>query len=541
VKRELQPVTEHYVHRHGAAGIHRHGAGEAHNHALERITAHGHLHEEDLEALEALDAADDALGPTPGNPGWMVLNSVGIDVGSSTSHLTFSVLYLERRGMEMSSRFVTVRREILYRSPILLTPYRDAETIDVDQLAAFIRESYRNAQLEPADVHTGAVICTGEAVRKRNAEAITRMLSAMGGQFVCATAGPRLEAILAAHGSGSVARSRAGRTVLNVDVGGGTTKVTVMRNGAILETGAINVGARLLAWDVGTGALDRVEAAGRAIAEPLGIVPEVGQPLTEQERQRFAHGLVDLLLQYVGRTPPSDLMRRLWITGPLGLAEPVDEVIFSGGVGEYVYDRDGTDYGDCGPQMAAELRRRFAELPAPVAEGAESIRATVIGASQYTVQVSSSTIFLSSQEILPLRDYQVVAPRFTGGEADAGSVTRAIADAMARYDLLDEATRHPVALYLDWPPALSYASLCLLASGISGALATHTDGHPWLLICARDIGALVGAILKEDMGVPNEVIAVDEVDVTDLDFVDVGQPLGKSSAVPVIVKSLVFE
>jgi ethanolamine utilization protein EutA len=533
-------MRDRYVHRHGDEGLHHHAAGEEHNHTRESFAAHGHFHEEDLEVLMNTEVASDGRRPTAANPGWMILNSVGIDIGSSTSHLTFSVLYLERRGLEMSSRFVTVKREVLYRSPILLTPYRDGETIDVERLSAFLLESYRNAELQPADIHTGAVICTGEAVKKQNSEAITRLFSTMGGRFVCAAAGPRLEAILAAHGSGSVARSHEGRTVMNIDCGGGTTKITVSKNGAILETGAINVGARLLAWDLETGALNRIETAGRAIAEAEGIHPELGGRLTDDEKQRFANRLVQLLLEYVGVGSLSELARSLLITGPLAQSEPVDEIIFSGGVGEYVYNHDGTAYGDFGPLMAAELRRRSSELPAPVAEGVESIRATVIGASQYTVQVSSSTIFLSRPDLLPLRDYQVVVPSFTGREADPASVARAIVEALARYDLLDDPASHPAALYLDWPHELSYANLSLLASGIGEALAAVTNGRPWLLIFGRDIGALVGAILKEDLLVPNEVVAVDDVDVTDLDFVDVGQPLGTTSAVPVVVKSLIF-
>jgi ethanolamine utilization protein EutA len=442
--------------------------------------------------------------------------------------------------MAMSSRFVTVRRDVLYRSPILLTPYVDIDTIDVEHLSAFVLASYRDAGIEPANIHTGAVICTGEAVKKRNSEAITRMFSHMGGKFVCATAGPRLEAILAANGSGSVASSRDGKTVMNIDFGGGTTKVTISKNGTILETGAINVGARLLAWDKQTGQLNRIEIVGRHIAEAIGIQPEISQTLTAEQRQLFARKLIDLLLQYVRRHHLDELAADLLITGPLEFSGTIDEIIFSGGVGEYVYNHDSVDYGDFGPEVAAEVRRRFDELPAPVVEGTESIRATVIGASQYTVQVSSSTIFLSDHTMLPLRDYQVVVPRFSGKEADDHGVARAITDAMARYDLLDEDTRHPVALYLDWPRETSYANLSLLASGVVRALVPTSNGQPWVLIFQRDIGGLVGAILKEDMAVSNEVVAVDEIEVTDLDFVDVGQLLGNRSAVPVVIKSLIF-
>ena len=51
------------------------------------------------------------------------LTTVGIDIGSSTSHLMFSKIHLQRIGEYHSSRYVVVERKTLYRSPILLTPY----------------------------------------------------------------------------------------------------------------------------------------------------------------------------------------------------------------------------------------------------------------------------------------------------------------------------------------------------------------------------------------------------------------------------------
>src|SRR5690348_10057172 len=67
-------------------------------------------------------------GPIPANDFYYAdnieLTTVGIDVGSSTSHLMFSKLHLQRLGQYLSSRYVVVNRETLHRSPILLTPYR---------------------------------------------------------------------------------------------------------------------------------------------------------------------------------------------------------------------------------------------------------------------------------------------------------------------------------------------------------------------------------------------------------------------------------
>ena len=50
------------------------------------------------------------------------LTTVGIDIGSSTSHLIFSRLKLRRLGQQLSSRYVIISREVLHRSPILLPP-----------------------------------------------------------------------------------------------------------------------------------------------------------------------------------------------------------------------------------------------------------------------------------------------------------------------------------------------------------------------------------------------------------------------------------
>src|SRR5918999_2226283 len=167
----------------------------------------------------------------------ITLTSVGIDVGSSTSHLIFSRLTLRRQGIALSSRFVVVNREIIHESPILLTPYVDKTTIDTDKLDEFIHESYRQSGLTPDDIDTGAIIVTGDAAKKRNAEAIAALFSAQAGKFVCATAGHNLEAILASYGSGAVHMTYhegGDFTVMNVDVGGGTSKIAIVRGGRVI-------------------------------------------------------------------------------------------------------------------------------------------------------------------------------------------------------------------------------------------------------------------------------------------------------------------
>src|SRR5581483_8631176 len=130
----------------------------------------------------------------------IVLTSVGIDIGSSTSHLAFSRLVLERA----DSRYVVAERKLLFESEILLTPYRDEDTIDTEKLDAFFNDQYRLAHLNFADIDTGALILTGTAVRRRNARAIGQLFSEAAGKFVSVSAGDEMEAVMAAYGSGAV-------------------------------------------------------------------------------------------------------------------------------------------------------------------------------------------------------------------------------------------------------------------------------------------------------------------------------------------------
>src|SRR4051794_3135606 len=132
------------------------------------------------------------------------LTTIGIDIGSSTSHLLFAKVLLERQTQGLSSRFTVVHRQVLWRSPIMLTPFLPDGTIDAAALGAFIRKAYGEAGFAPHDIDSGAVILTGEAIKKKNAQAIDELFAAEAGKFVCATAGHKLECTLAAHGAGAV-------------------------------------------------------------------------------------------------------------------------------------------------------------------------------------------------------------------------------------------------------------------------------------------------------------------------------------------------
>jgi ethanolamine utilization protein EutA len=474
----------------------------------------------------------------------IALTSVGIDIGSSTSHLIFSRLVLRRQGLALSSRFVVVKREILYESPILLTPYLDKTTIDTKKLGEFIHEAYHQAGLTPKDIDTGAVIVTGEAAKKKNAEAIVALFSAQAGKFVCATAGHNLEAILAAYGSGAVAMTvnEGGNcTVMNVDVGGGTSKIAIVQKGAVVDTSALEVGARLVALDA-SGKIDRLEDAGVKIGEAAGVSLALGDGLKESDKEKMAAILCDCLFEVLERGRISPLTRSLMLTPEVGFKEPIDAVMFSGGVAEYIYGFEKRDLGDLGSHLGQRVQARAQKLAGKIAlkPADVRIRATVIGASQYTVQVSGNTIFLSHPDLLPLRNLQVVTPQIVQKEPlSTAEVKGAVERALQRFDIHDG--ERAAALAIHWELGPSYPLIRTLAEGVAEAMKGHiSKGQPLVLVFDADIAKLVGNIIERELLPGSGIISIDGIDLKDFDFIDIGEELPEAKAVPVVIKSLIF-
>ena len=391
----------------------------------------------------------------------------------------FARLRLQRLADSLSSRYVVVEREVLHRSPIVLTPYASADAIDAAALGAHIARWYADAGLSRDDVDTGAVILTGAALERRNARELDELFAGEGGKFVCATAGHALEATLAAHGSGGVARSRRDHeTILHVDVGGGTTKLARIEDGVIVATSAIGVGAR----------------SARAGRDPA-------------ERRRVAGELADAI---VAATRGAPVTPRLQLLPPLARSSAPKRITLSGGVSEYVSGRERADHDDLGRELAEALTARRAKLPAPLEPVADGIRATVIGASQFTVQVSGSTIGIGAA--LPLRNVPVVPL----GAATEGS--------------------GPLALAVKWSGEPDHGRIRALAE----RLATVTARRPLVVAIDGDIAATLGAVLRDELGFAGDLITLDGLDLGDLDYIDIGAPQPPSGVVPVIVKSLVF-
>ncbi|KAA0698096.1 reactivating factor for ethanolamine ammonia lyase [Neorhizobium sp. P12A] len=468
------------------------------------------------------------------------LLTVGIDIGSSTSHLLFARVTLQRETEELSSRFVVIDRQIVWRSPILLTPFLPDGTIDAHELRHFFQHCYHDAGFKRSHIDTGAVILTGEAIKRKNARAIDEIFASESGRFVCATAGHKLECMLAAHGSGATALSkkRKGRG-LHVDIGGGTTKLAMIENGEIASVAAFAVGGRLVAQDK-NGVWTRVDDSARMVAEELGISIDPGTLADPSARRAIARRLAAVAVDEILGAPLDELGRRLELTEPLERKGAPDYITFSGGVSEYIFNYEQAEHGDIAQLLAREIVEQLKpRITIPIVDAGQRIRATVIGASQFTVQVSGKTVYRRGSKGLPSHNIPVI---HLGMPLEEEIDVQAVAEAFrAGIDRQDRGIAEPLALAFAWTGLPDYQRLLAMAKAIKLALAPEGQREELLvLMIDGDIGQTIGRILDRELSLGTNLISIDGVQLKDLDFVDLGEFIDPPGVIPVVIKSLLF-
>src|SRR5262249_53894199 len=159
----------------------------------------------------------------------------------------------------------------------------------------------------------------------------------------------------------------------------------VCEQGDVVEIAAIDVGARVIALDA-EGNVERIEEAGKRFATEVGVELGIGKTLLHAQAKAIAERMADRLFEAVSAKELSPETRFLLRLDPLRNRQRPEKVSFSGGVSEYIYGREPATFGDLGPLLGAAIRSRVenwrgVEIVTPD----QGIRATVVGASQYTV------------------------------------------------------------------------------------------------------------------------------------------------------------
>ena len=457
--------------------------------------------------------------------------------------MIFSKIHLRRLAEELTSRYYVVSRDTLFLSPVSLTPYSSETRIDDVALRKIVEDAYRDAGVDRGDIDAGAVILTGEALRRENAQAISTMLSEAGGDFVCATAGHHMESMLAAYGSGAAQASlELGRRVLNIDIGGGTTKLGLLDKGQCIATAAFHVGGRLMVVDE-SFRITRLDPAGKHHAKRAGFDWSLGTQVTPEDLDKVADVMADTLIAALTQRPMTHDVEHLYLTDPIADFGDLGGMMFSGGVAEYVYEREPRDFGDMGKRLGAAIRHKFehGRFPWPLLPARECIRATALGASEYSVQLSGNTSFISNPGLLlPRRNLQVIQPAFEfTDEVDAKALGKAIVAHRKAFEVED--SNIDIALAFHWKGVPAYERIFALAQGIDIGLADHIEAKkPIYIMLDGDIAQTLGAVLREDCKIMSEILVIDGVMLMDFDYIDLGKVRIPSYTVPVTIKSLVF-
>ena len=219
--------------------------------------------------------------------------------------------------------------------------------------------------------------------------------------------------------------------------------------------------------------------------------------------------------------------------------------MFSGGVGEYVYGRESRDFGDMGRRLGQAIRRRIdaGALPWPLLPAGECIRATALGASEYSVQLSGNTSYISKPgELLPRRNLQVLQPPFDCDEDDRRrpSSRKAIRAHFTAFDLIEGEGEVALALALAGRAGLRAHRGLRAKASATGSPNTIERRKPLYIMLDGDIAQTLGAILREELLVESEILVIDGVMLRDFDYIDLGRIRMPSYTVPVTIKSLVF-
>ena len=451
------------------------------------------------------------------------LLSVGLDVGTTTTQLIVSRLTVENRASSFAVPDMAITdRQIRYRSQVYFTPLLGEQRVDADAIRNIVEQEYDRAGIRREEVDTGAIIITGETSRKENAAAVLATLSDFAGEFVVTTAGPDLESVLAAKGAGAVDYSREqGKRVLHMDIGGGTSNLTLVEDGKILRTGCLNIGGRLLKFGGG-----KVSYVSPVLTDLTSLRP--GDYPAECQVEAVAQILVHGLEMAAGLRPATELLQKLmtkesgadWEPAPAGCV-----ISFSGGVADCIEKTyPPRRFDDIGPQLGIAIGKSLL-CKGEYMLGKETIRATVIGAGCHSAQLSGSTVFFRGVS-LPVKNLPVAA--FTRQEQDSRDLPALIRQ---RTQVADS---DRVVLALPGYERPDYETVQALA----GRILQGVDGRGVYVCLEADMAKALGQCLCLAGG-KQPCLCIDRVRLPEGSFLDVGAPVGP--ALPVVVKTLVME
>jgi ethanolamine utilization protein EutA len=343
---------------------------------------------------------------------------LGLDFGSTTCSALIVSAVMTSDGISSTAKFSAP--QIIYRSTPVFTPFF-GDTINADKVAALIQKWLLESKLKISELFSASAIITGLAAQQANVERIRQLIAKQIPNAAIVAAGdPHLESWLAFMGScATLSRYHTESSILNLDIGGGTTNSAIGINGNVLATGSHYIGARHFQFVPGSYQLLAVSQYALALLNAFDIKKNVGDTLTTNE---CAH-IIEFYIQALEAIVLNDKdffdkpIAKIHLQATANMPYSASKIIFSGGVGELVYqlaaggpEPSTSFYGDFGIDMAKAI------VASPVLSAhlkthkPENLgRATVYGLALNSTEISGSSVYLANPDLLPLNDIPILA------------------------------------------------------------------------------------------------------------------------------------
>jgi ethanolamine utilization protein EutA len=448
---------------------------------------------------------------------------LGLDFGSTTSSALIASAKVARSSATGHMQLDDV--QVLYKSEPVFTPFIN-QNIDTNKVAKLIANWLAESGVKVTDIFSGGSMITGLAAQADNAAALSKLIIEKVGESVIATADdPCLESWLAFMGScGALSRYYADTPIINFDIGGGTTNVALGIDGDVHATGCYFIGARHFQFIAGSYQLSVVSSYGIALLESLNIHKTIGGTLNIDECEKIISFYIKALESIVTSDTAfsnSPIVQKHTQVAFKTNQNSLPKITFSGGVGELLYKistgetlPSTTFYGDFGIDLALAISRSAllsADLKTCVPE--HKGRATVVGLTLHSTEISGSTVYLPNPSCLPLRDVPIIAKL----AADSPSEKWQSAFSLA-------AKRTQGACIQISACNNSLEQIRALAALIKHALQAniHEPSQPIVILVEANIGKALGNYVSDWGQLDYNLIVIDEVALRDAHFVHIG-------------------
>ena len=301
-----------------------------------------------------------------------------------------------------------------------------------------------------------------------------------------------------------------------MDIGGGTSNLSLIENGQIVRTGCFNVGGRL------------VTVKNRVLTYISPVVKKAFPHFEMEQIQELIQTLVAVLEMAAGLRGPTELLAQFETQEtdkPWEIPEGEVTLSFSGGVADCI-DTKHPDfaYGDIGPQLGQAIKNsRLCESKYVLGE--QTIRATVIGAGCHSAKLSGSTVFFQNVN-LPVKNLPVAI--FSMEEQVREDFGEIIAQKVAQFDT------PTVMLALDRRETPGYGEIKALAKRLA-----DTGLSPLYVAVQADMAKALGQAISLYLPSGSPCLCIDSVALGEGSYLDIGLPVGP--ALPVVIKTLALQ